>query len=346
MALDSQALGLLDKVSMNKSASDSAGARTRFKFKSRRSSLEPEDKDRNANKFRNREYARQQTSHSAKPDGSLRHKRRKLKHGDHTQPTDARKDSESPGPCSDPDVAFREALFDAMADDEGAAYWESVYDQPIHIYSNTRPGPDGELERMTDEEYTAFVRAKMYEKTHEHLIAERERREEIRKREREQRRQQKDPFDPERHSFQTRMEESLRRGEQRRAQKQWKEVWDKYLRTWEYLVSGVSQESEDGKTKARWAIPWPVKSGRLYDVNREAIETFFRNAPESGSGGSSWQGLKTERIRWHPDKMQQRFGSERLDEKSVRAVTAVFQVIDRMYNDSRVTGSRKSESKP
>ena len=31
----------------------------------------------------------------------------------------------------DPDTLFRESLFDAMADDEGAAFWSGVYDVPI-----------------------------------------------------------------------------------------------------------------------------------------------------------------------------------------------------------------------
>ena len=36
--------------------------------------------------------------------------------------------------AKDPEAAFRESLFDAMADDEGAAFWEGVYGQPIHVY--------------------------------------------------------------------------------------------------------------------------------------------------------------------------------------------------------------------
>ncbi|KAG6020256.1 hypothetical protein E4U41_002911, partial [Claviceps citrina] len=82
----------------------------------------------------------------------------------------------------DPEAAFRESLFDAMADDEGASYWQSVYGQPIHVYSSEKVGPAGELEQMTEDEYAAHVRQKMWEKTHAGLLEERARREESRRR--------------------------------------------------------------------------------------------------------------------------------------------------------------------
>ena len=68
------------------------------------------------------------------------------------------------------DDAFRESLFDALADDEGAAYWEGVYGQSINGYADTYMSEQGELERMTEDEYVAFVRAKMWEKTHQGLL--------------------------------------------------------------------------------------------------------------------------------------------------------------------------------
>ena len=44
--------------------------------------------------------------------------------------------------------------------------------------------------------------------------------------------------------------------------------------------------------------------------------------------------LKDERVRWHPDKIQQRAGGK-VDEAVMRDVTAVFQVIDKLWNDTR-----------
>jgi len=116
----------------------------------------------------------------------------------------------------DSEAAFRESLFDAMADDEGADYWSSIYGQPIHTYPNTYLSPEtGRLEKMTDEEYTEFVRTKMWEKTHQHVLEERARREaaaKALKEEREQARRNGDKMERDRDVFAKRMEESLKRG--------------------------------------------------------------------------------------------------------------------------------------
>jgi hypothetical protein len=44
--------------------------------------------------------------------------------------------------------------------------------------------------------------------------------------------------------------------------------------------------------------------------------------------------LKEERVRWHPDKIQQRLGG-RVDEAVMRDVTAVFQIVDKLWTDTR-----------
>ena len=71
-----------------------------------------------------------------------------------------------------------------MADDEGAAYWEAIYGQPIHIYPppphgghDSSSGAGGHLEQMTDEQYAEYVRQKMWEKTHAGLLEAKARRE-------------------------------------------------------------------------------------------------------------------------------------------------------------------------
>jgi hypothetical protein len=54
-----------------------------------------------------------------------------------------------------PETAFRESLWDALGDNEGAAFWEGVYGQLIHIYPNTYQDQEtGELEQINKEEYT------------------------------------------------------------------------------------------------------------------------------------------------------------------------------------------------
>ena len=87
------------------------------------------------------------------------------------------------------------------------------------------------------------------------------------------------------------------------------------------------------------AVPWPTKSGRQEDVSRIEVEGFLRDAPIVKADDSALKALvKSERVKWHPDKVQQRFGG-RLSEEEVRSVTAVFQVIDSMWDGiKRPTG--------
>jgi hypothetical protein len=216
----------------------------------------------------------------------------------------------------DPDAAFRESLFDAMADDEGADYWESVYGQPVHIYTNERAGPDGELERMTEEEYAAHVRQKMWEKTHAGLLEERARREAARKaRKQEDRRAER---------LRSEVEESLRRGEERRHKRRWADRWAAYEAAW---------SAWDGDPTG---LPWPLDSGRREDIAEEPMRTFFvRGLDLEKVGEAAFMAkLKEERVRWHPDKIQQRLGG-RVDENIMKDVTATFQIIDRLWSDTR-----------
>ena len=202
-----------------------------------------------------------------------------------------------------------------MADDEGAAYWEGVYGQPIHIYPPDRLNPHGELERMTDEEYAAHVRQKMWEKTHAGLLEEREKR----KRQAEERARK----DDENRRIQIELERSLKRGEQRRKKRVWRDKWEGYVDRW---------AKWDGKTVRE--IPWP-EEGKT-EVDTETLRVFFVNGlnlEELGEKEFAAR-LKDERVRWHPDKMQQRLGGT-VDEAVMRDVTAIFQVIDALWNDTR-----------
>lgn len=232
-------------------------------------------------------------------------------------------------PSVDPDTAFRESLFDAMADDEGADYWEGVYGQPIHIYSNTKSGPDGKLERMNDDEYAEYVRTKMWEKSHQHILEERTARERIRqKRKQDHSRLEEDVGrdEAERDKVRRQMEESLRRGEERRKAKDAEAAWANYSSKWDHLKSGLPPSGQN----AREIIPWPVASGKAIHVEKDGIEQFLKSSKSWRDDGPAL--LKVERVRWHPDKMQQRFG-EHIDSDTMKLVTAVFQVVDRMFTD-------------
>lgn len=246
-----------------------------------------------------------------------------------------------------PNTAFRESLFDAMADDEGAAFWEGVYGQPIHVYSPHMKTAEGELERMTDEAYVAYVRRKMWERSHEYIVEERKRREQQRNRKRKREAEGKE--------WERGVEEALKRGEERRQTGRWKLCWMAYVRGWERLqeegqAPAPLSEKEKDSTALRERISWPVESGSWKDVQPEQVERFFKHAPQpttSTSGGDAVGDqvvpldlavlLKVERVRWHPDKMQQRFRGQgiELDENTLKIVTAVFQVIDRMWSEVR-----------
>ncbi len=166
---------------------------------------------------------------------------------------------------------------------------------------------------MDDEEYAAHVRRKMWEKSHQHILEERRRREEERK--------ERKAKEEEGRKWQVGVEEALKRGEERRKRNRWKGVWEGYLKGWE------------GRKGKMW---WPVESGKMEDVGGGEVERFFRGV--GGIGGVDVGDLlKKERVRWHPDKMQQRAGEVGIDEKTMKMVTAVFQVVDRLWNEMRKT---------
>ncbi|MCJ1245989.1 hypothetical protein MMC30_003193 [Trapelia coarctata] len=300
---------------------------------------------------------------SNRPHKSSRHRhhhRSRRRHDPTTAPP-------SP-PLLDPDTAFRESLFDALADDEGAAFWEGVYGQPIHTYSpyqpnSSQPAPEApsELERMTDEEYTAHVRAKMWEKSHGYIVEERRRREEERARRKMEGKEQERG----RGEWERGLEEVLGRREKRREKRVWRGVWEEYVKGWEELrrraeittaaaeaekskaatTNGEAEgglDAEQSKPKPKlWkenTIPWPTRSGKLKDVNQESVEEFLLNAPQPEKEGEKVDllaVLKVERVRWHPDKIQQRYGALGIDDGTRKGGTAVFQMVDSMWGEMR-----------
>ncbi|KAK4227683.1 hypothetical protein QBC38DRAFT_477103 [Podospora fimiseda] len=283
---------------------------TKFRFKSSRS-----------NRHRDRDDDRHDRSEEQEEESRGRkrssHHRRHHHHHRHRHSR-----SKSPPPAPNPwapnpldrETAFRESLFDAMADDEGAAYWEGIYGQPIHIYpppgtsSSARGGAGGHLEQMTDDQYADYVLRKMWEKTHAGLL-------EARAREKMAKEKQKEEDElrrKERARIEKEMERSLAKGEERRRRRK----WEGYLRKW---------EEWDGLSEDR--IPWPEGVGvpgevkRFFEVGLEGVEDKVGR-------------LKEERVRWHPDKMLQRFGGK-VGKGVMKDVTAVFQVVDGLFGELR-----------
>lgn len=324
-------------------------SRFHFKSKSRRSTKRrhkenSEDADAKSSSKRHRPERREESSRYR----ASRRKRKPLaseydrnfsRTGDYADPDHRHReslydglDSESAGPPTvDPDAAFRESLFDAMADDEGADYWEGVYGQPVHIYPNTKPGPDGKLKRMTDDEYADFVRTKMWERSHQHILEERAARERARQqRKKDEHHVEEETLreEAERERVMRRMEESLRRGEERKRAKEAEACWSRYLSKWGQLKANSQALGPDQDPRS--LIPWPVVSNSASHVNKDEIERFFEASPAWREDAAAM--LKVERVRWHPDKMQQRFG-QHIDSDTMKLVTAVFQVVDRLWTD-------------
>lgn len=202
-----------------------------------------------------------------------------------------------------------------MADDEGAAYWESVYGQPIHVYSDDKVGPAGELEKMTEEEYAAYVRQKMWEKTNAGLLEERERRAEERMKRKEEEKQNR--------KLHEEMDRSRRRAEERRRRRRWVDGWDAYTQAW---------SKWDGTLDT---LAWPVLSGQRKDVNEETVREFFIHGIGLEDVGEKEFAakLKEERVRWHPDKIQQKLGVQSGSDV-IKDVTAIFQVVDRLWGQA------------
>jgi hypothetical protein len=237
-----------------------------------------------------------------------------------------------------------------MGDDEGAAYWETVYGQPIHTYPDEKQNEEtGELEKMSEEEYIAFVRRGMWERSWEGTEAQREerrRRERLSEEKVQKTRSRSTNREAGSSQFEREVEESLRRGQERKERKMWREKWDSYESAWETLHRLVesrntaSGESKEKTVYFRNEIVWPVESGKRKDLTPEEIEQFMVKTAESLTSTSNPENglrqlLKVERVRWHPDKVQHRFGSLNIDEGTLRGVTEVFQVIDRLYNERK-----------
>jgi len=217
---------------------------------------------------------------------------------------------------------------------------------------------------MTDEEYTAHVRAKMWEKSQGYILEERKRREE----ERARRQFEEKGRERVRGEWERGLEEVLGRREKRGEERAWRGVWEDYVKGWKELRSlaetaAAVAEAEksnaattndgakaglDGKQpKAkpeRWkesAIPWPTRFGKLRDVTRESVEEFLLKAPqpeEEGEKVDLLAVLKAERVRWHPDKMQQRYGGLGIDDGTRKGITTVFQIVDGMWGEMRGKG--------
>ncbi|KAF3913624.1 hypothetical protein ABW21_db0202124 [Orbilia brochopaga] len=247
----------------------------------------------------------------------------------------------------DPETAFRESLFEAMADDEGAAYYEGVYGQPIHNYA--RPyveNEKGKFEAMNDDEYAEYVRRQMWKKSYQYAEEQRAARERVRKEAEENKKKAEaareaaeKQADWDRYREMLRYEAARRRKTMRK-EDYTKKAWEAYATAWEDLTK---KEKTEGR---RLRILWPVHSGLRSDVTKEAVEKFFTSVANMlrTAGPSERKSyadlLRAERVRWHPDKALQRWGKNLVTDDLLKGMTAVFQIIDDLWAKERDGGKR------
>lgn len=247
----------------------------------------------------------------------------------------------------DPDTAFRESVLDALSDAQGAAFWQRVYGVDLSTIPRTKTDSvTGATKRTTDDERVAYARRSIFEAQNGPYIEDQERRrrsratttttteetsrrhvEDSRRAERERRERKERARAAEAHRrMQDDIARSLRRGEERRKRAETKETFNEYSKLW-------NEWNGDQTT-----IPWPTPSGGRSGITEREIRSFLVYGLElKVVGGKEFLSrLKEQRVRWHPDKMQQKVGGKDKVDRGVMAdITMVFQVIDTLYDDIR-----------
>ncbi|CCG85058.1 protein of unknown function [Taphrina deformans PYCC 5710] len=193
---------------------------------------------------------------------------------------------------------FTERLFDALADEEGREYWHQVYGQPIDDIPANR--------EMSDDEYAAYVRRGMWERTHADQI-------EARRLQEAQERQTKES--------QRRLLEHETRWKQEQTalfvKQKLQRRWEQYLKTWaEMDIAKVNFTS----------FPWPTLSGTVTKLATTDVQTFLAYA-----GDVRTMAREELRRRWHPDRFQQKTQRYVVDEdkaKVLAGVTSVAQALN------------------
>lgn len=136
-------------------------------------------------------------------------------------------------------------------------------------------------------------------------------------------------------------EEAARRAREQRAreraeavQRKGDESWARYSRDWRNLRRiDVAHLDED----LRDTLPWPVLSGRWQDVDEASVSDFVKHAPGAVFKDSREfrKVVRKELLRWHPDKISQRFPTARDHDQVMRLATTVTRVVKRLLTETR-----------
>ncbi|OTA95821.1 hypothetical protein M434DRAFT_393464 [Hypoxylon sp. CO27-5] len=108
---------------------------------------------------------------------------------------------------------------------------------------------------------------------------------------------------------------------------EWHAAWTRYSRGWDKLKN-VSVAN----------MPWPVKSGLQSDVNEANVRLFFAKAPPEELvklGDKRWKFINAENLRWHTDKVMQRFGPDAVDGDAKNALSIIAKVMIALRQDAQ-----------
>jgi len=156
------------------------------------------------------------------------------------------------------------------------------------------------------------------------------------KSERERKQREKEEAETQRQKARARRErdnaakaERERQAQARREQVEleWAASWSRYIRDWTNMAR---VDTSDLDENIKDSVPWPVKSGTWQDVSERNVLEFFRHAPDGvGDNPIKFRTLmRQQALRWHEDKLRQRFRKIAQDEECLSLATLVMRVIN------------------
>ncbi|KAH9485496.1 hypothetical protein JR316_0002404 [Psilocybe cubensis] len=271
---------------------------------------------------------------------------------------------------------FRDKMFEAMGEDERLDSVEAQFNDFAHVPDRWRTARSKAQSRgdiledsdffkldprhMDDEEYTEWIRAGMYRKTHAAEYAEHERR----KAAQAARRAAEKARKAETVRLEQMAEEERKRKKKERESRKLDDARELYHSRWLTLLT-TPGESDTGQSNVQVLtfddIPWPIASANrsradttrpnrqigVSDLTTEAVASFL--LPNSGANDTPNKELGTrlrkERkdklretfLRFHPDKFEGRFIWRFREEDRERVREAIGQV-SRVLNELMVNG--------
>ena len=131
-------------------------------------------------------------------------------------------------------------------------------------------------------------------------------------------------------------QEARKRAEQARNQQRtpstpasnevYREAWNIYRSAWSAI------DTASNAAHSVNSIPWPALPNQ--EVKASTVQAFMRFAATTNAEFTV-KALKTERLHWHPDKIQQRFGVKSGSEIMAR-VNEVFDTVQSMLRSEQM----------